>query len=250
MEGEKLPLDVRTDVILTEVFPSPRQSLKSLPFFVVVMYYCLGLLRFNFYLAELSVVADFHFKNQETTARLGTISTFVLAGGIPTAFLCGAVVDKLRSKCAPNIEELLKLESSNEKNRAIMWYNTRPAASSMFIFAVLTLIVSSLVFVPIEAVYYVNFVFFLLMRGFLFTTFSITVFSAFPVAQFGTIFGLCTTIAGVFSCAQFALLLLSPTQADICALVLTILLFIPPSIVFIMSSITLKRIPRDEEILQ
>ena len=67
------------------------------------------------------------------------------------------------------------------------------------------------------------------------------------MAQFGTMYGVGSAIAGVISCLQYALLKLYPTYADICALLVVVIAFIPPSIIFIMSSKTLKKIPPDPD---
>ena len=230
---------------MTDLFPAPRRSLLSLPFFVITLFLSLSCLRFNYFLAEISVVSDFHFHNPSLTAKFGTVVTFLFTGGLPIAFLCGVIVDKLRSNYAPEIEKLLKLKESDERNKAVMWNNARPAAIVMYIYAIATLVLSCLILIPVEAVYYVNFVFFLIMRGFLFTTNSITLFSLFPVAQFGTVFGVESALTGVITCLQYALLKLQPTYSNICALVIALLIFIPPTIIFIMSSKSLKRISRE-----
>ena len=220
-----------------------RRTLLSLPFFVVVFFQSFACLRLNYFLAEISVVSDFHFHNPDLTAKFGNVITFLFAGGLPIAFLCGVIVDKLRSKYAPEIEKLLKLEESDERNKAVMWNNARPAAIVMLIYAIATLVLSCLILIPIEAVYYVNFVFFLIMRGFLFTTNAITLFSLFPVAQFGTIYGLESVFAGIISCLQYAFFKLQPDHSNICALIFAVFIFISPSIIFIMSSKSLKNIP-------
>ena len=214
---------------------------------MTVLFASLAILRFNYFLAELSIVSDYHFRNPSLTTRFNNVITFASACGLPTAFLCGVVVDKLRSKCNKKLGRLLKQKESKERNEAIMWYNARPAAFSMFIFSVFTLILSCLIFIPYEEAYYINFVFFLLMRGFLFTTSTINVISLFPVSQFGTICGVESAVSGVVSCLQYAILKLPPTYADICLLIIALLTFIPPSIVIIMSSRSLKRISPDIE---
>lgn len=238
---------MRTNAVLSEILPSPRQSLISLPFFVLTLFHSLSGLRYSYFLAELSVVSDFHFNNPSLTAQFNTILTFVFGCGLPVSFLCGVINDKLRSKFSSKLESLLETRKSSEALKAIQWYNARPAAISMYIYAVFALILSCLIFLPIEAAYYANFAFFLLMRGFYFTTNSITLFALFPLAQFGTVHGISSTISGVFACLQYALLKLHPTYADICALIVAVATFIPPSIIFIMSSKTLRKFPPNTE---
>ena len=238
---------MKIDAVLTKVFPTPRKALISLPFVVLILFGSLSVLRYNYFLAELTIVSDYHFGNPSLTARFNTVVTFASACGLPIAFLCGVFVDKLRSKYTPDIESLLNQEESKERNEAILWYNALPAAISMFICSVFELILSCLIFIPYEAAYYVNFVFFILMRGFLFTTDMILILYLFPAAYFGTVYGVLATIAGVFSCLQYAILKLPPTNADICALVVAALTFIPPFVILTMALKARRKIRSDVE---
>ncbi|VDO03682.1 unnamed protein product [Rodentolepis nana] len=246
--NEETTVDIRVDAAITEILPTPKRSMRSVTFLVALLFICLGLFQFNFYLAEFSILLDYYFDNPETTERLSSVFTFILLGGIPAAFLCGAIIDKIRSVHKPNLENLLALPSGYERNYAVLMYNSRPAAISMYIFAVLTVTVTSLQFIASEDAFYANFVVFLLMRGFLFTTFSITIITAFPLFQFGTIFGTTLTIGGIFSMIQYGLIQLNPKTANSIALILAFLLFIPPTIIYIMSSKALKKLPSGNKI--
>ncbi|KAM3181521.1 hypothetical protein ACTXT7_014202 [Hymenolepis weldensis] len=66
---------------------------------------------------------EYYPKISETSACLSSIFPFVLLGGIPTAFHCGAVVDKLRSVYKSHPEHLLTLPEGYERNRVVMWFN-------------------------------------------------------------------------------------------------------------------------------
>ena len=178
---------MRIDAVLTQVFPSPRKALFSLPFSMLVLFASLSALRYNYFHAELTLVSNYHFGNPSLTARFNTVVTFVCACGLPTAFLCGVVVNKLRRKYTQDIEKLLEGKVSRERNEAILWNNALPSAISMYICATFNLLLSCLILVPHEAAYYVNFVYFLLVRGFLFTTNMITFSPMIPVAHFGTV---------------------------------------------------------------
>lgn len=235
MDEGKLDVDAASDAILTELFPTRYKSLKSVPFIVVTVFFSFALLRFSFFLAELTPTASDHFSDNATVDRIGSILSYCLAGGIIAGLLCGTVIDKLRAVFKPKIEHLVSLEPSDERNKAVLWLKLRPMAFSMYIMATFSLIVSCLIFVPKEAVYYVNFVFFVLMRGFLFSSFSSSLIAAFPVAQFGTLYGIGGSIAGAFSCLQYAFLLPKPMIGNIIGLVLACFLFIPPTIILIKS---------------
>ncbi|KAL5112131.1 Solute carrier family 43 member 3 [Taenia crassiceps] len=242
-EGEP-SLDTAADAVLSELFPTRRNSLKSLPFFVCTMFFALALLRFTFFLGELTPAANAHFGNSFITNRIASTLSFSLSGGILAGLLCGTVIDKLRAVYRPKISHILSLEASNDRTNALLWVKLRPMAFSMYIMAAFSLIVSCLVFVPIEEVYYVNFFFLVLMRGFLFSTFSSSIIAAFPIAQFGTLYGIGGSIAGVFSCLQYALLLPSPTIGNGCGLAIAVLLFIPPTIILFKSLVWLPNLTK------
>nr|CDS32733.1 solute carrier family 43 [Hymenolepis microstoma] len=240
MDEGNLDVDAASDAILTELFPTRSKSLKSLPFIVATVFFSFALLRFTFFLAELTPAASAHFSDNTTVDRIGSILSYCLAGGIIAGLLCGTVIDKLRAVYKPKIEYLVGQIPSDERNKAVLWVKLRPMAFSMYIMASFSLIVSCLVFVPKEAVYYVNFVFFVLMRGFLFSSFSSSILAAFPIAQFGTLYGIGGSIAGAFSCLQYALLLPKPLIGNIIGLVIACVLFVPPTIILIKSISAMK----------
>ena len=213
-----------------------------MPFILATLFFCLALLRFSFFLAELTPAADAHFHDSTISARIGSTLSYSLAGGIIAGLICGSVIDQLRAVFRPKVSYLVNLEPSSDRNNALVWIKLRPMAISMYIMAIFSLIVSCLVFVPNEKVYYVNFFFLVVMRGFLFSSFSSSIISAFPIAQFGTLYGIGGTIAGAFSCLQYALLVPAPTIGNGCALAAAILLFIPPTVILFMSIIHMKRL--------
>ncbi|VDM31343.1 unnamed protein product [Hydatigera taeniaeformis] len=235
-------LDAAADAVLSELFETRRKSLKSLPFFVCTLFFALALLRFTFFLGELTPAANAHFNDSNITNRIASTLSFSLAGGILAGLLCGTVIDKLRAIYRPKIANVLSLEDSIERSYALLWIKLRPMAFSMYIMATFSLIVSCLVFVGKEEVYYVNFFFLVLMRGFLFSTFSSSIMAAFPIAQFGTLYGIGGSLAGVFSCLQYALLIPSPTIGNGCGLAIAVLLFIPPTVILFKSIACMKRI--------
>ncbi|VDN17511.1 unnamed protein product [Dibothriocephalus latus] len=236
----QLDEDHRIDGILHDLHPNKRRSLKSLPFFLVTMYFCCALLRFTFFLAQLTRQADDHFHDDATTARIAQTLSYALAGGILAGLLCGAVIDKLRAVFKPKISHLLTFERNGDIDKAILWLKLLPMSFSMLIMSTFAIIVSSLVFVAIEQVYYANFFFLVIMRGFLFSTFSSSMMAAFPVAQFGTLYGIGGAIAGAFSCLQYALLVPAPTIGNGIALGISILMFSPP-IIIICKSLHIKK---------
>lgn len=235
-------MDAAADAILAELFPTRGKSLKSMAFILPTIYFALALLRFTFFLAELTPAASDHFNDNDVVSRIGSTLSYCLAAGIIAGLLCGTVIDKLRAVFKPKIVYIMSLEPSEERNHALQWFKLRPMAFSMYIVAIFSLIVSCLAFVPSETAYYVNFAFLVLMRGFTFSTFSSSMMAAFPIAQFGTLYGVGGAVAGAFSCLQYALLVPSPLVGNIIALVIAVLIFIPPTIILFKSLTTMKRL--------
>ncbi|VDK41715.1 unnamed protein product [Dibothriocephalus latus] len=134
----------------------------------------------------------------------------------------------MRAVVKPKISHLLKFERNEDIDKAILWLKLLPMSFSMLIMSTFAVLVSSLVFVANERVYYVNFFFLVITRGFLFSTFTSSMMAAFPVAQFGTLYGIGGAIAGAFSCLQYALLVPAPTIGNGIALGISILMFVPP----------------------
>uniref|UniRef100_A0A0X3Q3B6 Solute carrier family 43 member 3 n=1 Tax=Schistocephalus solidus TaxID=70667 RepID=A0A0X3Q3B6_SCHSO len=239
-EEEQLEEDLKIENILQDLHPTQRRSLKSLPFFLVTAYFCCALLRFTFFLAQLTPQAEDHFHDEGLTANIGQILSYALAGGIIAGLLCGAVIDKLRAVFKPQISQLLTYERNEDIEDAIMWLKLLPMSISMLIMAAFAIIVSCLVFVAEERVYYVNFFFLVIMRGFLFSTFSSSMMAVFPVAQFGTLYGIGGAIAGAFSCLQYALLVPTPIIGNGIALGIVIVMLASP-ITIICKSLYTKR---------
>ncbi|KAL7062771.1 hypothetical protein AAHC03_01048 [Spirometra sp. Aus1] len=229
--GEQLEEDIQIENILRDLHPTQGSSLKSLPFFLVTLYFCCALLRFSFFLAQLTPQADDHFHDEVITARIGQILSYALAGGILAGLLCGAVIDKLRAVFKPKISHLLSFERNDDVDKAVMWLKLLPMSISMLIMSTFALVVSCLVFIADERVYYVNFFFLVIMRGFLFSTFSSSMMAVFPVAQFGTLYGIGGAIAGAFSCLQYALLVPVPKIGNGIALGIVIIMFIPAIVI-------------------
>ncbi len=227
------------------MFPTRKRSLLSLPFIMATMFFSLALLRFTFYLAEITPAANYHFNDPDVTDRIGSTLSFTLVAGILAGLACGTVIDKLRAAFKPKVSRILALPRTPETDQALLWMKLRPMGFSMLIMTTFCLIVSSLVFVPVESVYYVNFVFLVLMRGFLFSTFSSSMMAAFPIAQFGTMYGIGGAIAGAFSCIQYALLLPIPPIGNGIALGMMFFLLVPPVCILVKSSICYKKVMRN-----
>ncbi|VDL93887.1 unnamed protein product [Schistocephalus solidus] len=240
-EEEQLEEDLKIENILQDLHPTQRHSLKSLPFLLVTAYSCCALLRFTYFLAQLIPQAEDHFQDEVITARIGQILSYVLAGGILAGLLCGAVIDKLRAVFKPQISHLLTYERNEDIDNAIMWLRLLPMSISMLIMIAFALIISSLVFINDERVYYANFFFLVFMRGFLFSSVSSSIIAVFSVAQFGTLYGICGAISGAFSSLQYALLLPTPKIGNGIALGIALVMLTPPIIIICKSHQTKKK---------
>ncbi|VDL99909.1 unnamed protein product [Schistocephalus solidus] len=220
--------------ILHRRFPTVTESLRSLPFMMGLLFFSCSLLRFTFFLTQLGTLSQFQLGKSEAGTRMGRILSFVLGGGIIAGFCCGSTIDCLRAKFRPLISRALTMKQVNCGGKAIArdyvvyWLLLCPQSVAMLVMILATAVSSCLVFVNKEEAYYVNFFFIVIMRGFLFSTFASFLLTGFPLEHFGTLYGISASLAGAFSCLQYALLQPKPDVANCVSLVFVALMLILP----------------------
>ncbi|VDN23048.1 unnamed protein product [Dibothriocephalus latus] len=234
--------------ILHRRFPTVLKSLLSLPFMMGLLFFSCALLRFTFFLTQLGALSQFHLEHAEAVARMGRILSFVLGAGIIGGFCCGSTIDCLRAKFRPLISRALTAESSNSDGEvpvnesAVFWLLVSPQSVAMLVMILATTVSSCLVFVPREEAYYVHFFFLVIMRGFLFSTFASFLLTGFPLEYFGTLYGVSASLAGAFSCLQYALLQPNPNLANGIAFIFVALALILPIWVLSNAARALRRV--------
>lgn len=227
----------RIVTILKTRFPSLLSCLRSLPFITTTGFFCLAMLRFTFYLAQFSILVNHHFTGDDgTVGRLGRILSFGLAAGVLASVACGSSIDYLRAIIHPRVQTALSLDA----HESVYWLNLCPHAAAMVIVTASAAVLSSLVFIASETVYYIGYVALILLRGFLFSTISSFIMTAFPIEQFGTLYGISGSLAGAFSCIQYGLITTTPEIGNIIAFFTVPLMAAVPATVFIKALTTWK----------
>ena len=161
------------------------------------------MVRFTFFLTQFGVLTTTHFPNEpEIHRHLAQVLSFALAGGILAGMGCGFTIDYLRARIQPALTTGLNLGAKSN----VYWLRLCPHAVAMLVVTASAACLSVLVFFPYVNVYYVNYFILVVMRGFLFSTISSFIMTAFPIEQFGTLYGISGSLAGAFSCIQYSLL--------------------------------------------
>ncbi|KAL5963327.1 Solute carrier family 43 member 3, partial [Taenia solium] len=198
--------------IIRGYYPKILASLRSLPFILITCFFSFAMVRFTFFLTQFGVLTEAQFPTQPATRqRLARILSFSLAGGIFAGMACGSTIDYLRLRLRPYLTKCVALSANN----ALLWLRICPHAVPMLVVTTAATLLSAFVFLPYEQVFYVNFFILVVMRGFLFSTISSFIMTAFPIEQFGTLYGISGSLAGAFSCIQYAQLSLPVTTANV-----------------------------------
>nr|CDS30179.1 solute carrier family 43 [Hymenolepis microstoma] len=224
--------------IIRGCYPTALSSLRSFPFFMITCFFSFAMLRFTFFLAQFGFLTEYHFPTEPSIrAHLAQVISFALAGGVIAGMACGATVDFLRARFNPMLNKSLSVGA----NKAVFWLRLCPHAIAMLVVTFAATVLSCLVFLPFVQVYYVNYCFLVIMRGFLFSTISSFIMTAFPIEQFGTLYGISGTLAGAFSCIQYALLMADVRIANIVCFAFVLLMAFIPITVLSLSSRMWKR---------
>ncbi|VDO12101.1 unnamed protein product [Rodentolepis nana] len=224
--------------IVRGYYPTVLSSLRSFPFFMITCFFSVAMVRFTFFLTQFGFLTEYHFHTEPSIrAHLAQVISFAMAGGFISGMACGATIDFLRARLNPMVNKSLSVGA----NSAVFWLRLCPHAIAMLVVSVAATVLSCLVFQPYVQVYYVNYCFLVIMRGFLFSTISSFIMTAFPIEQFGTLYGISGTLAGAFSCIQYALLMVNVNTANLLCFVFVILMASVPITVLSLSSRLWKR---------
>ncbi|CDS40191.1 solute carrier family 43 [Echinococcus multilocularis] len=198
--------------IIRGYYPTVLASLRSLPFILITCFFSFAMVRFTFFLTQFGVLIEVQFPDQPVTRqRLAQVLSFSLAGGIFAGMACGFTIDYLRSRMRPSLTKCLAIGA----NSTLFWLRLCPHAVPMLVVTTAATFLSAFVFLPYEGMFYVDYFILVVMRGFLFSTISSFIMTAFPIEQFGTLYGISGSLAGAFSCIQYALLSLPVTAANV-----------------------------------
>ncbi|CAH8288786.1 unnamed protein product [Heterobilharzia americana] len=234
-------IDVFNEIslVLDERYPTLKSCLFSSSYLLINIWFTLGLFRFSFYLNHFVKHISSMFNNNEIMKiHLLTASSGFFMCGFFIAPLTGTIIDYFLRNSRKKIQIILIHYQNNNQvdySTSNMIYYTLvnglvPSLSLMAIFAIL---LSIMMFIPHYIACYAGFLFLVVIRSLLFSSFISFLLSVFPIRYFGTLNGISSTIAGLFSLIQYAFLTTSPFMDNIITLAISLSISITPIIFFI-----------------
>ncbi|CAH8842849.1 unnamed protein product [Trichobilharzia szidati] len=220
--------------VLDERFPSLKSCVFSMPYLLINIWFTLGLFRFSFYLTHFvkHIVAMF-ISDATLKVHLLSVSSAFFLSGFFVAPVTGTIIDYFLRRARNKIEQMLILKKDLYYPNKIYYTlvcGLVPALSLMTAFAVL---LSLMMFIPHYIAFYAAFIFLVIVRSLLFSTFISFLLSAFPVRYFGTLNGISSTVAGLISLIQYAFLETSTLTDNIVTLIIALSTFVIP-VVFVV----------------
>ncbi|CAL8109279.1 unnamed protein product [Calicophoron daubneyi] len=220
--------------IIFERYPTLKSCICSCPFLLVTLYFSLSQVRFSYFLATLQAQLNYAFSDPTIVNEMLVTAIAFTGCGILMGPVSGLLMDFCRLKTQQRIRRILEEPQVKTNLEKIYWIHVSALAIPVTILATSSLTISCLVFVTgSKVVYYVAFLVFLLFRSLLFSTVANMLLISFPIENYGLTYGILCLTGGVFSALQFALKQAPILVSNGICLLISILSFIPPTILFI-----------------
>ncbi|KAG5451617.1 Solute carrier 43 member 3 [Clonorchis sinensis] len=224
-------LDVRIQRYVEKRYTSFGRCVNSWPFALVTLWFMVALLRFCYFLTQMSQQLAYLFGDDtETINELQSVSAALLMCGFLISPISGVILDSSRALYRRRMSR-----SPMSDDAELYWMSLRGIAPAFLVLAVAAVTLSGLNFVKSKITYYIAFVLFVLLRSLLFSASVNFVLIAFPIQRFGTVNGLVNTIGGIFSLLQYGVIRMSAIPGNALIASLTIFLFVSPLVLFIKS---------------
>ncbi|CAH8842843.1 unnamed protein product [Trichobilharzia szidati] len=236
--GDVPKLDIYGEIsaLLDERFPSLKSCVFSMPYLLINIWFTLGLFRFSFYLTHfVKHITAMFITDATLKVHLLTVSSAFFLCGFLVAPITGTIIDYFLRRARNKIEQMLILKKDSYYPNKIYYTlvgGLVPALSLMAVFAVL---LSIMMFIPQYIACYAAFIFLVIVRSLLFSTFISFLLSAFPVRYFGTLNGISNALAGIISLLQYAFLETSTLVDNIVTLLISTGIFFIPIVFLILS---------------
>ncbi|KAA3671318.1 MFS transporter, LAT3 family, solute carrier family 43, member 3, partial [Paragonimus westermani] len=228
-DGETQDIDAQVTQILDKKYPNLKSCFRSWPFFFVAFWFALGLLRFSYFFSQLSKQLEVAFPGQrDIVDNLLRISSAISMCGFLVAPISGTIMELSKRAYQKQMKLRLANRSGYPVNEnELYWTHLRAMAPATTIMSTAALILSSVLFVQQQQfVFYVAFVCHMFLRSLLFSTTATMVIIAFPVRNYGIVYGVANFIAGVMSTIQYGLLEMPVVAGNAICVVISVLMFI------------------------
>ncbi|THD22563.1 Solute carrier family 43 member 3 [Fasciola hepatica] len=232
---EEISVEMRISIAVDDRYPTLKSCIQSWPFALVCVWFMLGLLRFTYFLSQLSGVLKESFKNDTNTADdlLDVSSAFSMCGFL-VAPLTGTIMSTSLMTFKKKISRRMQSTEEGLTDGDVYWTLLKGLAPVVTLLAVTSLIISCIIFVQEQRwIYYVTFTCLIFMRSILFSSTATMVITAFPQKFFGTMLGVINGIGGAFSLIQYGLLELPLNISNSICVAVSVITFFPPLYIFI-----------------
>ncbi|KAG5451618.1 Solute carrier 43 member 3 [Clonorchis sinensis] len=228
LSGNQNSVDTRIQRYLEKRYTSFGRCVNSWPFALVTLWFMVALLRFCYFLTQMSQQLVYLFGDDtQTIKHLQSISSALLMCGFLISPVSGVILDSSRAFYRRRMSR-----SPMSDDAELYWMSLRGIAPAFLVLAVAAVTLSGLNFVKSKITYYIAFVLFVLLRSLLFSASVNFVLIAFPIQHFGTVNGLVNTIGGIFSLLQYGLIRWEAVPSNALVTALSVLLFISPAVLF------------------
>uniref|UniRef100_A0A5K4EW37 Solute carrier family 43 member 3 n=1 Tax=Schistosoma mansoni TaxID=6183 RepID=A0A5K4EW37_SCHMA len=228
-ESSSVDVDKELSNVIDERFPTLRKCIFSASYALINLWLILGLFRFAIFLSQLYRQLFHLFPTDEKLVEhLLEVSSVFSMCGFFAAPISGVIIDLSLRRSRDKVANMLISNKFNVSNRE-MYYNyicgLVPALTIMGIFAV---ILSAMMFIANTVAIYTAFVCLVIVRSIMFSAFVSYLLTGFPIRYFGTLNGISSAMAGLFSLLQHIFLHTSGTTANSVSMAASVSLFITP----------------------
>ncbi|TGZ45654.1 hypothetical protein CRM22_011172 [Opisthorchis felineus] len=213
-------------------YPNLKCCFLSLPFWLIILYFMPGLLRFSFYFSQLNAQLTNAFKDDHVVVkRLLEASSAISMCTILLSPVTGVMLDLCRIAYGRRLQHRLNDLQHGISDEQIYWAHIRAMAPTLFVISLLSLFISSVTYIKgLEWLYYITFVAVEAFASILASVTSTIVMIAFPVHYFGTVLGVVTFSGGIFCLIQYGLLKAPLMVGNAIMIITSLIMFISPTV--------------------
>ncbi|CAH8842870.1 unnamed protein product [Trichobilharzia szidati] len=232
---ESSTIDIYAEMshVFDEEFSTLKKTASSASYILINFWFILGLFRFCVFLSQLHKQLTYLFPGDETLiSHLLEVSSAFSMCGFFAAPLSGLIIDVFLRLSRDEVTNMLIRDRKSLTNQKIYYTYISGLIPALTLTAVFSLLLSIMMFIRDKNAIYVAFLCLVILRSLLFSSFVSYLLTCFPIRYFGTLNGISSTVAGLFSLLQHLLLHASGTVANFVSLAVSIGLFITPVILF------------------
>ncbi|KAH8860513.1 Solute carrier family 43 member 3, partial [Schistosoma japonicum] len=228
-ESSSVDIDKELSNVINERFPTLKKCVFSASYALINLWFLLGLFRFAMFLSQLYKQLVYLFPtDQQLVDHLLEVSSVFSMCGFLVAPISGLIIDLSLRRTRDKVANMLINSKFNLSNKKMYYTYICGLVPALIIMSIFAIILSAMMFIPNKTAIYTAFVCLVIVRSLLFSSFVSYLLTGFPIRYFGTLNGISSAIAGLFSLLQHIFLHTSGSVANSVSLVASISLFIAP----------------------